>query len=246
MKDGYVYTVVESVIKMKKVATLTNFSTIYNICKESIKDIRFRFKDNQLTILEYVSNTTEFFLTCKVDVEHNADFILDRNYFVKFNYPDVDFFIDDNYVTVKHNTSEARLRPIDNRCGIPKKDEPFKINESIQYTEVILTTEEMKKIISLIKGEKEKKFAMYIKDGRLTVGIVLLESDYFEYKDGLDPSIDMRTVLSVDLFEEAMASYSKFEKFTLMIGNNVPLIIKFNDDLLDVRILIAPRIEGDD
>jgi len=230
---------------MKKIASLKNFSLIYDTCKEILAEIKFDFRKEELYILGWSSDRTlQMEIYCPVDVETQKMFIIDREVFRKFNFADVDFFDDPNYVIVRHETMEGQLRPNDPRTSTLMTRPALKVKwDQWNLHEVKFTVDELKKLMNLIKGEITA-IDFVIKDGKMTMGLHISESKFSIFKEDIDPKIDCTVTISTDLLADGLKTYSKFKEFTMFIGSDVPLLVQMSNDELKVDILIAPRIEA--
>lgn len=230
---------------MKKIASLKNFSLIYDTCKELLKEIKFDFRKDELYILGFSEDRTlQMEVTCKTEVEHPKEVILGRDVFKKFNFDEMDFFDDDSgYIIAIHGNMEGKLRPDDPRTS-RMPSEPYKVKwDQWNLNEIKFTVDELKQLMGLVKGEI-MAIDFIIKDGRLTMTLDISESKFSIFKEDIDPKIDCAVTISTDLLADGLKTYSKFKEFSMFIGTDVPLLVKMSNDDLKVDILIAPRIEA--
>jgi len=230
---------------MKKIASLKNFSLIYDTCKELLKEIKFDFRKDELYILGFSEDRTlQMEVTCKTEVETPKVVILGRDVFKKFSFDEMDFYDSgDGFIVARHGNMEGKLRPDDPRTSrMPA--EPYNVKwDSWNLNEIKFTVDEVKQVMNLIKGEV-MAMDFIIKDGKLVTTLDISESKFSIFKEGIDPKIDCAVTISTDLLADGLKTYSKFKDFSMFIGTDVPLLVKMNNDDLKVDILIAPRIEA--
>lgn len=229
---------------VKKIASLKNFSLIYDTCKELLKEIKFDFRKGELYILGFSEDRTlQMELTCKVEVETPKVVILGREVFKKFSFDEMDFYDADDHIIAIHGNMEGKLRPDDPRTSRMPTD-PYKIKwDSWNLNEIKFTVDELKQLLNLIKGEV-MSMDFIIKSGRLTMTLDISESKFSIFKEDIDPKIDCAVTVSTDLIADGLKMYNKFKEFTMFIGTDVPLLVKMSNADLKVDILIAPRIKA--
>lgn len=202
------------------------------------------FKNDEVLIrradsgLSFVVNTS-YKINCKVETTAQ----LQVEHLRKVKVDEVTLHLDGNKVIGKSGITKISFPVYVEPDASKYQRDMIKLGDH-PHTDIELTNEVM---LRLLEGfESSKAYVFELKDGTLYVHNQDV-SDFsidVEYPCGIDG--EFKTIFGGDYLINIFKNFKSFTSWSMTLGNNIPSIFTFSNDVLTARYGIAHRIEPED